>query len=208
MEHRNYCQVKYKYDGDDFGDYRVLKSFAGLDSTATIPIQKLNESETIQMPSDRSMRPSVLWIKLETVGDSSSGSDICFFSNIYLFGTITDDSDVLFYDDMDNITASGWTVSNQANSASIAQMSGDGETEYCASKGCVQIAGFEGYDNSISNSVPHIGEYHELSIEFDAFLKNMESANGCQLFYRYDTDPMDDWYLLYSLVGGNGDQLY
>ena len=36
----------------------------------------------------------------------------------------------------------------------------------------------------------------------------MEYHNGCQLFYRYDTDVDAEWFLRQSVLGGQGDQRY
>ena len=189
METDNNCVISYKYDG--VTDYTVSRRHLGdsgdrdqeaYDQTAFIPI---NDAA------------STLFIKLETDGDSDESTDFCLWTNIYLLGyTHVLSDDTLFYDDMSDISSSGWSITNAASVK-------EEPTGYCSIGGCVQIIGFDGIDNSIYRSIPiAIDEYSDIFIEFDVYFRDMESSNACETFYKYDIDA--DWTLLQSLPGGNG----
>ena len=209
MEQGDFCQIKYKFDTDS--DYTILSAFTGWDSSATVPIAHPNETAYIPLSRPSHSNESIVYIRLEANSDSSSGNDYCYFDNLYLFGSALNNTDVIWFDDLSDWTTSGWTPSTDNHNDSVSQIhsdSEDEESEFCADGGCVGIRGFKGYENGIFVSIDGIYGFHDLIIEFDAFLVNMEYKNGCQLFYRYNTDEDGDWYLLLSLIGGHGDQLY
>eukprot|EP01084_Bolivina_argentea_P286273 491066_1 len=195
MESPNYCIVSYKYDTDL--SYQTLRSFVG--TAAASPVKLFNQTATILI--DSTSNNNILHIRLETDGDSSAGNDFCYFDNVYLFGHILD-KNVIFYDDMSDFNATGWTISN---SVSVSQMS---SSAYCSSAGCVVIYGHDATDNSIQNFIPNIHMYFDIFIEYDVYLWNVESDNSCQVWYKYDTDSSSDYYLIRNIPGGNGDYLY
>eukprot|EP00484_Ammonia_sp_Unknown_P015036 CAMPEP_0197081330 /NCGR_PEP_ID=MMETSP1384-20130603/214581_1 /TAXON_ID=29189 /ORGANISM="Ammonia sp." /LENGTH=401 /DNA_ID=CAMNT_0042520225 /DNA_START=93 /DNA_END=1295 /DNA_ORIENTATION=+ len=194
----NACQVKYKYDID--ADYRTIASFS---SASSKHIKLVNETGSILVEQNKLNDSQVLLIKLEALadGDSSSGGDLCFFDNVYLFGEALD-SAIIWSDTMDtDPMTNGWIPSNNESVVFTST------SAYCSSTSCVEISGYSELENSMYHIVPDVDRCFDLFIQFDVALVDMESENACQVMYRYDTDEDDEFFSLSSIGGGNGDQL-
>jgi len=77
MESPNYCEVSVRFGSS--GSWSVVKSYQGSSTTETF------ENEVARFTNTGSSS-STLYIKLATNGDSSSGGDICYYDNVYLYG--------------------------------------------------------------------------------------------------------------------------
>eukprot|EP01083_Nonionella_stella_P089363 249350_1 len=124
-----------------------------------------------RIPIDHSQTAQILQIEL-----SASGSEdaLCYFDDIGLFGNMPEDNTILF-DNMEDIRLTKWIRSDNRSASALCD------------------------NHHMYKSIPNVHKYTDIHIKFDVHFARVSTEGSCQIWYKYDTEASDDWYILRDL---------